>query len=1081
MSIEKIRIAIQNSPQYNSFINNILSGTNVSLKGLPGSFRALLITMLYNHLKRPILVVISDRTEAEQLLDELNEFVTENGVGFFPGGEEDPESPIIVNPRRVGLQMQFLQNLILDRLNIAVVSSEGIAQKLPCKDALQTDCFALSVGDTYDLYALVDQLGRFGYSREIIVEKPGEISLRGGILDIFPYTGEEPHRLEFDGDQIESIRIFDITTQRSKKQVQSLQIIASPTAWGNCTASLFSYFPSKLLLFLQDPDLIVGGVEKEIQKERKCMLSLDELKNQFNRFQTIAYLTLSSVGEPIDLGGRVPGRFGKTLAEMRENLASLCDTRRTVTLFCGGEDRKKRIEELFDLIAEPITRLHMDSSSLSRGFDLPSIGVTVLSDCDLFGRPPRQRRRERFKMGVPIRELSSLREGDFVVHIDYGIGRYQGLQKIAVREVERECLVIRYEGDDKLYVPVDQMARVQKYAQKEGFQPSLSKLGSGRWEKVKARTKRSIKTVAKELIMIYSARQVLSGFSFSSDTIWQKELETAFLYEETPDQSRAIQEVKSDMEQPRPMDRLICGDVGYGKTEVAVRASFKAVQDGKQVALLVPTTILAQQHYGTFQERFSPFPINIEMLSRFRSRREQTKIVEKIKSGIVDVVIGTHRLLSNDIRFKDLGLLIIDEEQRFGVRHKEKLKSLRRTVDVLALSATPIPRTLHLSMVGIRDMSLIGTPPKDRLPIITEVAPFDEKIVVEAIEREIARGGQVFFVHNRVRSIYAVARMIRRIVPGVRLAVAHGQMEEKRLEKIMVEFGEGQYDCLVATMIIESGLDIPNVNTLVVHRADRLGLAQLYQLRGRVGRSDKRAYAYLLTLPFHQLTSEAIKRLRTIEEFTELGSGIQVALKDLEIRGSGNILGMQQSGNINAVGFELYMKLVEETVQELRASEEKKTEIDSTEAECQVIADLDAYLPESYIADVSLRVHIYRQLSLSQTETEIGVLKDELRDRFGPIPKVTFNLLDIAVIRLLGQKKRVQRIVLQDKLLKIYFQEKWAECFDSPEHISQKLSSMIDASTRPVRFIGGKVFGLSVSVQLNDRLEETKKLLQSLD
>ncbi|MBN2029134.1 transcription-repair coupling factor [bacterium] len=1026
-----------------------------------------------------MLVVMSDRIEAEQLLEEINELVVEDCVGFFPGGEEDPESPIIVNPRRVGLQMCFLQNLLLDRLRIAIVSSEGIAQKLPCKEDLQKDCFDISVGGTYDLYVLVDQLVHFGYSREVVVEKPGEISLRGGILDIFPYTGEEPHRLEFDGNRIESIRIFDITTQRSKKQVQSLLIISSPTAWGKCNASLFSFFPDNLLLFLQDPDLIMAGVEKEIMKKRKCMLSFDELTNHFNRFQTVSYLTLSSIGEPVDLGGRVPGRLGKTIAEIRENLASLCDTRKTVFLFCAGEERRKRIEELLDLIADPIARFHVDPGSLSRGFDLPSIGLTVLSDCDLFGTPPRQRRRERFKMGVPIRELSALRVGDFVVHIDHGIGKYQGLKKISVREVERECLVIQYEGEDNLYVPVDQMERVQKYAPKEGFQPSLSKLGSGRWEKIKTRTKLSIKTIAKELIALYSARQVLPGFSFSADTVWQKELETAFLYEETPDQTRTVQEVKADMEQSRPMDRLICGDVGYGKTEVAVRASFKAVHDGKQVALLVPTTILAQQHYRTFQERLSLFPVNIDMLSRFRNRGEQKKIIEQIKRGAVDIVIGTHRLLSNDVRFKDLGLLIIDEEQRFGVRHKEKLKSLRRTVDVLALSATPIPRTLHLSMMGIRDMSLIGTPPKDRLPIITEVAPFDEKIIVEAVEREIARGGQVFFVHNRIRSIYAVARMIRRLVPGVRLAVVHGKMEEKRLEKVMIEFGEGQYDCLVATMIVESGLDIPNVNTLVVHRADRLGLAQLYQLRGRVGRSDKRAYAYLLTPPFHQLNSEAIKRLRTIEEFTELGSGIQIALRDLEIRGSGNILGMQQSGNINAVGFELYMKLVEEAIQELKESKEKRIGGDSSETECQVVADFPAYLPESYVADAGLRVQVYRQLSLSQTDSEIDILKDELRDRFGFIPKETINLLDIAFIRLLGQKNNVKKIVLREGLLKIYFHKKWVECFDGSEHISQKLRTMIDSAPVPIRFLGGRQFGLCGSVSLDEALAVTKKMLQS--
>ncbi|MCJ7812142.1 DEAD/DEAH box helicase, partial [bacterium] len=617
--------------------------------------------------------------------------------------------------------MRILRDHILGHLRITIVSSEGIIQKLPAKEKVQKDCVNLSVGAHHDLYALVNQLIHFGYNREVVVERPGEISLRGGILDVFPYTGEEPHRLEFFGDQIESIRIFDVTTQLSKVQVKNLFIVPSPVAWGDCSASLFSYFPSDLLIFLQDPDLIMAKVGKEVKKERRSIMQLDELKTYFDQIQTISYYTLSSTEDTLDFGGRPLDRFGKTLTEIRENLASLCDKRREVYLFCDREDQKKRIWELFDFNEEPIPRLYIDDCPIHQGFDVPSLGFAVITDGDLFGRTAQKRKRERFKIGVPIRELSSLEEGDIVVHIDHGIGRYQGLEKISVRGIERECLVILYEGGDKLFVPVDKMERVQKYSRKEGFQPALSKLGSGKWERVKDRTKQSIKAVAKELIELYSARQVLPGFSFSADTLWQKELETTFLYEETPDQIKAVQEVKNDMEQSRPMDRLVCGDVGYGKTEVAVRASFKAINDGKQVALLVPTTILAQQHFRTFQERLSPFPLNIEMLSRFRSRSEQIKIVEKIKYGTVDIVIGTHRILSKDVQFKDLGLLIIDEEQRFGVRHKEKLKSLRRTVDVLTLSATPIPRTLHLSMMGIRDMCLITTPPKDRLPIITEV------------------------------------------------------------------------------------------------------------------------------------------------------------------------------------------------------------------------------------------------------------------------------------------------------------------------------------------------------------------------
>ncbi len=1078
MSIEKIKFSIKKSSQYGLLYSKILSESNVSLKGLSGSLKSLLISLIGEETKRPLLVVFPEHEEAESTAEELSSLFTEEEVAFFPGGEEDPESPLILNTRRASSQMRALRDLLENKLKIILVAPDGLAHPFPSPDDIKNRWIKLSPGIHQNLYELVEELIDFGYTRESVVERPGEISLRGGILDIFPYTGEEPQRVEFFGDRVESIRIFDVATQLSIRKGGSLFLMPSPSAWKERSCSIFSYLPSDSLLLLEDPELVLAKIEKECLRGEKKLIDVKMLREAILNYQTISFYTLSFPNEVLDFGGRTLRKLGRTVTEIRENLSSLCDTHQKVFLLCEKQNQVDRIREFLELNEEPVPGIEIDTAFIHQGFDLPSAGIAVCTESDLFGRVRRRTRRQRFRSGVPIRKLSALKRGDFVVHIDHGIGKYQGLEKISVRGAERECLALLYQGGDKLYVPVERMDRIQKYAGREGVQPALNRLGTNQWEKTKARTKESIKNIAKELIDLYSARQALPGFAFSSDTPWQKELEATFPYEETPDQARAVEEVKKDMEQPRPMDRLVCGDVGYGKTEVAVRAAFKAVTEGKQVAMLVPTTILAQQHLRTFQDRLSRFPVIIEVLSRFRSRKEQKEIIEKLKRGEIDIIIGTHRLLSKDVEFKDLGLLIIDEEQRFGVRQKERLKTLRKTVDVLALSATPIPRTLHLSLVGIRDMSLINTPPKDRFPIITEVVPFGKEIIAEAIEEEMARGGQIFFVHNRIQSIYGIARMVRQLVPGIRLAVAHGKMESSDLEKVMLDFIERKYDCLVSTMIIESGLDLPNVNTLIVNRADRLGLAQLYQLRGRVGRSDRHARAYLLTPPFHLLTEEAIKRLRTIEEFTELGSGFQIALRDLEIRGAGNLLGVEQSGMMEAVGFDLYTKLIEEAVNELKEGEKIGEEIPPS-IECRVDFDGAAYLPDSYIDDENLRVNLYRRLSMIQSLSEIDSFHSELRDRFGSVPAEVQNLLEITHLRLLGQEKKLKRIIIRDSTLQIFFDETWVHTFPTPGHISEYLRSTIQSSPVPIRFIHGKEFGLRVSIPQEEPFSFTKKLLQS--
>jgi len=1079
MSFEILKNHIWKEIERQSIDKKIMDGEHVSLKGLPGSLRTLFISLVAEHVGRPVLVILPSREEVEDLTEDLVTLRGDEGVAFFPGGEEDPESPMILNPRRAGLQMKVVRDLLLGTLKIVIVSPEGILQKLPPSHALRASCVQIMEGAQFDLFALVEKLVDFGYNRESMVERPGEISLRGGILDVFPFTEEEPHRVEFLGDRIESVRIFNADTQVSKSRGESLVLLPSPLAWKDRSVSLFSYFPKGILVLWQDPDMILARADEWMHKGKWLGFGSHELKKHIQTCQTISLYTLSSSKDTRDFGGREIHRLGRRASEIRENLASICDTHQDVFLVCQRENQCARIQEFLELDRDPMPKLQVLTGPIRQGFHLTSSRLAVYTDGDLFGHARTRQRWGRFRTGVPIWELSSLKKGDFVVHVDYGIGKYQGLEKVTVRDSERECLVLLYQDGDKLFVPVDKMERVQKYGGREGVQPNLSKLGSSNWEKIKSRTKKSIKNIARDLISLYSFRQALPGFSFSPDTTWQNELEATFIYEETPDQTRAIEEVKRDMERLRPMDRLVCGDVGYGKTEVAVRAAFKAVSDGKQVAVLVPTTILAQQHFQTFQRRLSQFPVLVEVLSRFQNRKEQKKIVERLKKGEIDIVIGTHRLLSNDIGFKDLGLLIIDEEHRFGVRHKEKLKTFRKTVDVLALSATPIPRTLHISLMGIRDMSIMNTPPRDRLSIITEVIPFNQQIIQEAIYQELSRGGQIFFVHNRIKSIHAVARMIRRIVPTLRLAVAHGRMEGNALERVMFEFIERKYDCLVATMIIGSGLDMPNVNTIIINRADQLGLSQLYQLRGRVGRSDKRAYAYLLVPPFHLLTSEAVKRLRTIEEFTELGSGFQIALRDLEIRGAGNLLGVEQSGIMDAVGFDLYMRLVDEAVHELKQEIEKGEKVEHSEMECSVDVDLAAFLPVFYVPDESIRINLYHRLSSFRRLSDVDAFSIELQDRFGELPSEARHLLDVARLRLLGIKKGVKRIFLEGSVLRILFDEGWVDSFPSPELLNQHIKKIIKRSPVPVRFSQDKTFGLRLSIPEDDTISFTKKLLQS--
>ncbi len=1074
--LSPIKHIIQNSPVFKALIKKVLSGENSQIIKLAGSLKSFLLALLLEESGRTILAVLPEEEEAQEVLDQIS-CITDKEIGMYPAGEEEPNVPFILNPGRTGMQTALLRNTANNNTDMVITTPEGFGYMLPDPDWFKEHCIDLSLGSSVPLYQLVEQLIEYGYTRESLVERPGEISLRGGILDIYPLTGEPPYRFEFFGNEIDSIRQIDIETQRSQETNIPLTIAPTPLFWEKRNSYLFSYLDNPLI-FLQDQDLIRGKIDHTFHARESNFVSSEEVFARLEHYQTIQYHTLKAPNDCIGFGAEPLVRSGNKAQDIRDQLNRITRSYENIYIVSEDSSQRDRIRDLLNIDSNPIPDLQFIVDGLHRGFVSSSLQLAALSASELLGRKPVRRRKRKVTTGVPVRELTDLKQGDYVVHIDHGIGIYKGLEKITVKESARECLKIAYQEEDILYVSVDKMQRVQKYSGREGVEPAINKLGSSKWEKTKQKTKESVRKITQNLINLYSERQAISGYAFSEDTVWQQELEDSFAYQETMDQKEAIKGVKRNMESPQPMDRLVSGDVGFGKTEVAIRAAFKAVNDSKQVAIIVPTTILAQQHFSTFKERLSRYPVRIEVLSRFRSKSKQKEIIKELQQGTVDVVIGTHRLLSSDVDFKDLGLLIIDEEHRFGVKHKEKIKILKRNVDVLAMSATPIPRTLQFSLLGIRDMSQINTPPEQRLPIITEVLPFHEQIIIEAVQREVNRGGQVFFVYNRVKSIHAAAEMIKRLIPEVRLGVAHGQMKEKDLEKVMIEFGEKKYDCLISTMIIESGLDLPNANTLIVHRADRLGLGQLYQLRGRVGRSDKRAYAYLLTPPFHLLTKDALRRLRTIEEFTELGSGLQIALRDLEIRGAGSLLGVKQSGNIEAVGFDLYMKLVNETVKELKQETRTKKEEIAVNTECTVEVELPAYIPDTYVGSEGQRVNMYRSLAAAQSLKQITEIQDTLRDRFGVLPQECINLLEVARIRIFAGRIGIERVLLTRDQLTVFFHRNWTSNFITEELLSKKLSTMVNSSPVPVHFIHGEGFGAEVSIKEKEPFTFTKKILQ---
>jgi transcription-repair coupling factor (superfamily II helicase) len=1185
--------ALATDPDIVSVMNGIQSGMKEQLvSGLAGSARSVMIAALQAQLQRPIVVMTHNMFSAQKLIEDLEECLPEGDLLTYPANESIATEAAVSSPELVSQRIATLSRLAGDFRGVLVVPYAGVRRLVVPKETFADAKVEIAVGETVPIDAFLSRLGELGYERAERVEGRGEMSVRGGIVDVYPSVpvnggqggNADAVRIEWFDDEIDSIRSFDPADQRSKEKLESITILpcrelfAEPRRFANAarTASellekqlakttdrlvkeklrdeiggelvrlqegatftgiykyvsllyperqtLLDYIPKNALLIVDEPNRLLETTKQLERDEAEWTTHLLQegktipafaLSKSFDSlffhkpFQTV-YLTLFLRQIPntqpqniVNVICRAMQQFHGQMNVLKTEVERWGKAKSKVMMLAGNKERLDRMRRV--LHDYGIDEQLMIEGNLQSGFELPSIHLVVITEGEMFSAKQRKARKVERKIenAERIKSYTELKAGDYVVHVNHGIGQYVGIGTIEIYGVHKDYLHILYAGGDKLSVPIEQIDMVQKYiGAEEGKEPKIYKLGGSDWTKAKNKARSAVKDIADELIKLYAARQAAPGFAFAKDTQYQQEFEAMFPYDETADQLRAIAEIKDDMERPQPMDRLLCGDVGYGKTEVAIRAAFKAVMDGKQVAVLVPTTILAQQHYETFRERFGGFPCNIGVLSRFRSKKEQNETIKGIVNGNVDVVIGTHRILSQDVKFKELGLLIIDEEQRFGVTHKEKLKRLKLNVDVLTLTATPIPRTLHMSMLGVRDLSVIETPPENRFPVQTYVVEYSGALIRDAIERELARDGQVYYLFNRVQGIQQMADTIHALVPEARVAWAHGQMPEQELEKTILDFLDGEYDVLVSTSIIETGVDIPNVNTLLVHDADKMGLSQLYQLRGRVGRSNRIAYAYFTYQRDKVLNEVAEKRLQAIKEFTDLGSGFKIAMRDLAIRGAGNLLGGEQHGFIASVGFDLYSQMLAEEIEvrkqaldsgsaagdnEAGADEGSEAQGSKGENKAKAVAlkkpvnthielTVDAYLPGEYIYDSAQKIEIYKKVASIRSFEEENELADELTDRFGDMPEPVVNLLAVARLKLYGALYGIQSIAAKGDDLVITMGPEQNERIDG-----QKLFTLSHSFERKLKLVPGQQIVIQMNrkgLSMEDALHKLESLFQ---
>ena len=1039
----------------------------VQVKGLAGSAGAFVASALHSVTEKPMLLLIPDKEEAAYFFNDLEVLLPGKNILFYPASYRRAYQSEETDNANIMLRTEVLERISQNRADIVVSYPSAIGEKVVTREKIAEVTLTLKKGEAVDLDFITDVLIEYDFEREDFVYEPGQFALRGGIIDVFSYADELPYRIEFDGDRVYSIRTFNPEDQLSVKELTEAKIIPNieNKRSEETRQSFFEFISPDTLLWLEEPvqlqtlaDDVLQKAEKEYEKlsgqlkranPEDLFLSGGDFVIQTEKFRRICSGNYSGAADSyIRLSCEPQPAINKNFELLLQTMEASAAKGNTNYLLSDADKQIERLTAIFEDLEKNRNNGQGDSfrqlfvpvkGSLNDGFICTELGVACFCDHRIFERYRRFKLKSQFTkdQAITIKELGTLQPGDYITHIDHGIGVFAGLEKTEVNGKIQEAVKLVYKDKDVLYVSIHSLHRIAKYTGKEGTAPSLHKLGGTAWAATKAKTKKRIKELAFDLIKLYAKRKAEKGFAFHPDTYLQHELEASFIYEDTPDQNKATRDVKTDMEKPWPMDRLVCGDVGFGKTEVAIRAAFKAATDGKQVAVLVPTTILALQHFKTFSARLKEFPVTVDYINRFKSAKAQKATLEKLADGKIDILIGTHRIVGKDVAFKDLGLLVVDEEQKFGVGVKDKLKTLKANVDSLTLTATPIPRTLQFSLMGARDMSIIRTPPPNRYPIVTDLLSFNEEAIRDAVHYELSRNGQVYFIHNRVNDIKDIAGMVQRLVPQAKIRVAHGQMGGEELEDVMLEFIEGEFDVLVSTAIVEAGLDVPNANTIIINQAQNFGLSDLHQLRGRVGRSNKKAFCYLITPPLSVLTEEARKRMKAIVEFSELGSGFNISMRDLDIRGAGDLLGGEQSGFINDIGYETYQRILNETIAELKENEfadlfrEENNRPDRAWTDdCVIDTDLEILIPSDYVDNITERLALYKELDALATDAELDHFSERMRDRFGALPPQTEELVETMRLRLLAQQAGIEKIVLKNRTFILQFTGK-AEYYNS--------------------------------------------------
>lgn len=1035
--------------------------TKIHLQGSIGSSLSFIIENSFKQAEKPFLCIFNDKEEAAYYLNDLEQLLGDKNVLFYPGSYRRPYQIEETDNANVLLRAEVL-NRINSRKKPALIITypDALFEKVVTRKELEKNTLKINLNDTLSLDFVNEVLFEYRFKRVDFVTEPGEFSVRGGIVDVFSFSNDEPYRIEFFGNEVDSIRTFDVETQLSTDQIKKISIIPNVEnkAIQETRESFLKYISPDTIILAKDMDLISARIDKNFEKAQEAFQTLSkdikhatpaelfatsqDLNTQLLGFTLIEISNhpLTKADYAIKFDIKPQPSFNKQFDLLIENLNENQEAGYKNYIFCVSEQQAKRFHDIFDDADLDVKQYETVVFSAFQGFIDHDLKIVCYTDHQIFERYHKFHLKNGYakKQAITLKELTNLEVGDYVTHIDHGIGKFGGLQKIDVDGKKQEAIKLIYGERDVLYLSIHSLHKITKYNGKDGKPPQVYKLGSKAWKTLKEKTKSRVKHIAFNLIQLYAKRRLQKGFQYHPDSYMQHELEASFIYEDTPDQSTATEAVKADMESERPMDRLICGDVGFGKTEVAIRAAFKAVDNGKQVAVLVPTTILAFQHAKTFRERLKDFPVTVDYLNRFRSAKQKKETLEGLAAGKVDIIIGTHQLVNKNVQFKDLGLLVIDEEQKFGVSVKDKLKTIKENVDTLTLTATPIPRTLQFSLMAARDLSTITTPPPNRYPIETNVIRLSEETIRDAVSYEIQRGGQVFFIHNRIENIKEVAGMVQRLVPDAKIGIGHGQMEGKKLESLMLSFMNGEFDVLVSTTIIESGLDVPNANTIFINNANNFGVSDLHQMRGRVGRSNKKAFCYFITPPYSAMTEDARKRITALEQFSDLGSGLNIAMKDLEIRGAGDLLGGEQSGFINEIGFETYQKILSEAIEELKENEfaelykdDKKEKVYLKDT--QIDTDFELLFPDDYINNITERLNLYTELNAIKKEEELQAYQKRLVDRFGELPDPAADLLNSVRIKWIATSIGLEKVIMkQNKLIGYFISDQQSGFYQSP-------------------------------------------------